>query len=87
MNYPKIRYYELERIILSLNFRALSTKGNQKLFEHPNGALIILPNYSENQLVTQTHLAAISRIFDEFEIINKLDFKTYLEQVLSSSLT
>ncbi|EAZ90128.1 hypothetical protein [Crocosphaera chwakensis] len=86
MNYPKLRYYELEKIILALNFRALSTEGNQKVFEHPDGALIILPHYLNNQLGNKTHLVAISRILDEFNIINKLDFKTYLEEGLSSSL-
>ena len=86
MNYTEIKYHELEKIIFSLNFRLLSTKGEQKVFEHTNGALIILPHYLDNQLVSKTHLVAISRILDEFNIINKLDFKTYLEKALSSSL-
>ncbi|MEA5535077.1 hypothetical protein [Crocosphaera sp. XPORK-15E] len=46
MNYPNMRYCELEELILSLNFINLSTEGNQKVFEHPSGALIILPDYS-----------------------------------------
>ena len=86
MNYPNIRYYELEKIILMLNFRLLSTKGKQKVFEHLSGALIILPHYLDNQIVSKTHLVTISRILDEFDIINKLDFKTYLSKALSSSL-
>ncbi len=86
MNYTEIKYHELEKIIFSLKFRLLSTEGNQKVFEHPNGALIILPNYLDDQLVSKTHLVTISRILDEFNIINKLDFKTYLEEALSSSL-
>ncbi|WP_107668533.1 hypothetical protein [Cyanothece sp. BG0011] len=64
----------------------MSTEGNQKVFEHPNGALIILPQYLDNQLVSKTHLVVISRMLDEFNIINKLDFKTYLEKALSSGL-
>ena len=86
MNYPKIKYNKLEKIILNLNFQSLSTKGEQKVFEHPNGALIILPHYLDSQLVSQTHLVAVGRILDEFNIINKLDFKTYLGEALSSSL-
>ncbi|MDJ0601479.1 MAG: hypothetical protein QNJ37_21875 [Crocosphaera sp.] len=86
MNYTEIKYNELERIIFSLNFRLLSTEGEQKVFKHPNGALIILPHYLDNQLVSETHLVAISRILDEFDIINKLDFSVYLEKALSSSL-
>ncbi|WP_009544365.1 hypothetical protein [Crocosphaera subtropica] len=37
----------------------LSTEGNQKVFEHPNGALIILRHYLDNQLVSKTHLVVI----------------------------
>ncbi|GBF80786.1 type II toxin-antitoxin system HicA family toxin [Aphanothece sacrum] len=85
MNYPKIRYRELEKVILSLNFISLSTEGTQKVFEHPSGALIILPDYSENQEVSPTHIAAIARILDEFNIMNKLDFETFLENSLSFS--
>jgi hypothetical protein len=86
MNYPNIRYSKLEELILSLNFISLSTEGNQKVFEHPSGALIILPDYSENQEVSPTHIAAIGHILDEFNIMNKLDFKTGLEKTLSSTI-
>ncbi len=80
MNYPNINYSDLKQLILSLNFKPLSTQGNQKIFEHSSGALIILPNYSDKEQVSLTHITTIGRILDEFNIMNKLDFRNCLEK-------
>ncbi|WP_071881421.1 hypothetical protein [Gloeothece verrucosa] len=66
MKPSKILYLDLKNLLLKLGFFSETITGNHQLFQHPSGALIVLPSYQDKDYVYLIHLAAIHHILKKY---------------------
>jgi predicted RNA binding protein YcfA (HicA-like mRNA interferase family) len=67
---------DLERILGDLDFSKIVVKGSHVSYEHPSGALLMLPPHRMNDQVDEKTSIVVRRTLDEFGIMERRQFES-----------
>ncbi|PSF36807.1 hypothetical protein C7H19_12630 [Aphanothece hegewaldii CCALA 016] len=80
MKNKNIIYNQLEELLFSLGFIPVETKGNHKVYSHPNSkALILLPNYQSTDRLNLVHYLAIRRTLKEYDLMDEMTYENWFD--------
>jgi predicted RNA binding protein YcfA (HicA-like mRNA interferase family) len=67
---------DLERILGNLDFTKIVVKGSHVSYEHPSGALLMLPPHRVNEQVDEKTTIVVRRTLDEFGLMERKQFES-----------
>jgi hypothetical protein len=78
---PQVTLAALRQILLGLDFTMRRVPGSRIWFEHPDPKYrILLPPFSDDQLVDEGNLVGIRRFLDEWELMDRKRFDELLSE-------
>jgi hypothetical protein len=78
----EVTYGRLNRVLCSLGFSARidEAKPRARVYEHPSGAILMLPVFPDEQMVYPHHLTAAQVTLDNYGIASLWDFVAELQK-------
>jgi hypothetical protein len=82
MKQTDVTYGQLDKVLRSLGFSHQRSKNESRghIYEHPSGALIMLPAFKNNDKIYDYHLAAARLELDNFGLANPSVFDAKLQK-------
>jgi hypothetical protein len=81
----EVTYGRLDQVLRAFGFSVRLHKGDEfegdaRIYRHPGGAILPLPAFPDDQMVSPLHLAAARVTLDNFGIASPLDFAARLQK-------
>ena len=82
MKRTKVTYGQLDRVLRSLGFSCRPSKKPPpgRVYEHKNGAIVILPTFPDDDPVYEHHLLTARVTLDNFGIADPTTFDAQLQK-------